>query len=260
MKQYIEPWSAELTSNKDRLLIREEEFIRGYYDLITAMPSFCQKCMYPFTDETKCTHHISNEELDRTLAVSMYWPIKKYGQIRGLSDLMSQHILNLKHNMEYAKPIAAAMILCLRENIFPDFRINDIDYIIPIPRHREELKRDINTGVLYNQAELLASQISEFFNIPIINDALIKNRAFSMHNRSREERIRLALSGYNVNEAYISQIEGANILLIDDARTTGATLHACSKYLKEKGARSVYGYVAGRSIIAKEVRECLLKI
>jgi predicted amidophosphoribosyltransferase len=46
-----------------------------------------------------------------------------------------------------------------------------------------------------------------------------------------------------------SQVDNRRVLLVDDVMTTGATLDACAKALREAGARSVLGLTVARAIL-----------
>jgi len=252
-------WHVHLEPDDGCIYVSEARIPRGQYDLIVNMPSYCRKCMHPCVSEEECRYHLKDEVLNRTLAISVYRPVK-YRPIAGLSDLLGEHIRLLKHYAEYAKPLAAAMVVCLEEGIFPDFSIDDIDLIVPIPRHPEELKVDGETGQLYNQAELLAAYIARRVNKPLMTDILMKTEKFSMHNKRKKERIRLARRGYSIRPGMEFRVKGKNVLLIDDTRTTGATLDACARQLKGAGAGEVYAYVAGRDIWVGVVRRCLSRM
>ena len=256
LRKRIGRWSVHLKPDEGCIYVYEARVLRGHYDLIVSMPSYCRKCMHPCVSEEECEYHLEDEVLDRTLAVSIYRPVRRR-PIAGLSDLLGEHIRFLKHYAEYAKPIAAAMIICLEGKVFPDFSIDDIDVIIPIPRHPEELKIDEETGQPYNQAELLAAHVARGINKPLLADVLMKTEKFSMHNKPKRERIRLARHGYSIRPGMEFKVEGESVLLIDDTRTTGATLDACARRLKEAGAKEVYAYVAGRDIWVGVVRRCL---
>ena len=46
-----------------------------------------------------------------------------------------------------------------------------------------------------------------------------------------------------------SQVDKQRVLLVDDVMTTGATLDACAKALREAGASSVLGLTVARAIL-----------
>ena len=46
----------------------------------------------------------------------------------------------------------------------------------------------------------------------------------------------------------IASIRGKKLLLVDDVSTTGATLEACARVLKESGASEVYALTAARVV------------
>ena len=92
--------------------------------------------------------------------------------------------------------------------------------------------------------QLLAEVVSRELNIPLDARLLQKvgdNRP--QHSLNFNERIR------NVKGIYAAGggCKGNRILLVDDIRTTGATLNECAKVLKKAGAKKVYGVTALRS-------------
>ncbi len=108
------------------------------------------------------------------------------------------------------------------------------DTVIPVPLHRARLQK---RG--YNQAKEISIHLAALFNAEHRDDILIRqSQNQSQVGLNREERIE------NVKEAFAvtrAQFEGANILLVDDVRTTGATMAACASILIENGAQEVYG-------------------
>jgi ComF family protein len=107
-----------------------------------------------------------------------------------------------------------------KEGIF-----EDIDYIIPVPLHKNRLK---SRG--YNQVTKFGQRLAFHLDKPFIEDKLIRTNANKTQTKkSRLERIK------NVNELfYLTDnlfFEGKHILLIDDIITTGATIEACANEL-----------------------------
>jgi ComF family protein len=92
----------------------------------------------------------------------------------------------------------------------------------------------------YNQAELLARELSKNVDIPVT--ARVLNRARPGPAQARTSSV--ASRAANVAEAFrVPQpglVAGTNLLLVDDVTTTGATLAECARVLKEAGARAVW--------------------
>lgn len=108
------------------------------------------------------------------------------------------------------------------------------DCIIPIPLHPKRLKE---RG--YNQAELLAAEVSDKTGVSVICDALIRVKYSEMSQKlSAEERMSNLKDAFYVEKD--SQIKDRSILVIDDVCTTGATAVMAAKALKQAGARKLY--------------------
>ncbi len=102
---------------------------------------------------------------------------------------------------------------------------NDIDFIVPIPVHKDRLKQ---RG--YNQAEQIAVGINLATNIPIDTTSIIKETATqSQTSKSGYERHLNPLKSFKVTDH--SKFINKHILLVDDVITTGATIMACAEEL-----------------------------
>lgn len=107
------------------------------------------------------------------------------------------------------------------------------DFIVPVPLHATKIK---TRG--YNQAEKIASGLSEVLKIPVLPDALQKSSSgVSQTRKKREERYENVKKLYRIKEGVF--IDGQNILLVDDVITTGATFEVCGNLLYDGGAKSV---------------------
>lgn len=105
----------------------------------------------------------------------------------------------------------------------------DIAVFVPMT-HDEEKKRG------FNQSELLAREVGERLNMPVL-PALIKTRDTAaqkqLTRKEREENLK------GVFACVFDEVKGRRILLIDDVFTTGATANACATALIKGGAREV---------------------
>ncbi len=102
------------------------------------------------------------------------------------------------------------------------------DVIIPVPLHRDRHRK---RG--FNQAALLAEELSGQINIPIAQTTLARHRATaSQIGLDFDERRR------NVDDAFrcvANGLAGRRVLLVDDVYTSGSTLGACAVTLRGGG-------------------------
>lgn len=89
----------------------------------------------------------------------------------------------------------------------------------------------------YNHSGYIAQAVAQMLNVPLYNDLLsCVKKCKKQHKSTIKQRINNVDGKYATN--YI--IKGKNVLLIDDIKTTGATLDECAKELLFAGADSVY--------------------
>lgn len=111
----------------------------------------------------------------------------------------------------------------------------EIDMVLPVPVHR---KRRIERG--YNQAELLAEQISDLTGIPERKDLIVRNKKTkALKTVNGESRSRSLAEAFSVPVNKKNLLKGKRVLLIDDIYTTGSTADAVSTCLLQAGASSV---------------------
>lgn len=106
------------------------------------------------------------------------------------------------------------------------------DFICSVPSGR-----GLFGNLHYDHCGYIARAMSKILQIPYADDVLYcEKRRKRQHKSSIKERLVNVDGKYNFSR----NIEGASVLLIDDIRTTGATLDECSKMLLFAGAQSVY--------------------
>jgi len=112
--------------------------------------------------------------------------------------------------------------------------------IVPIPLGE---KREIVRG--YNQSVLIAKPISEYFNIPMYEHALIRSRdTKSQVGLNYEERKKNMKNAFRADKSICNN---KSILLIDDIVTTFSTLNESAKALKLAGAQKVFCFTVART-------------
>lgn len=139
------------------------------------------------------------------------------------------HRFKFKDERRIAKSLARLMAQTLN-NSFPDTSFDCITYI-PMFKSKER-KRG------FNQSRLLASEISKLCNIPFADNMLIKlYDTDCQHDCSGLERTGNLIGAFDVNRKY--NIADKTVLLIDDVKTSGATLNECGKMLYLNDVKSV---------------------
>ncbi len=115
-----------------------------------------------------------------------------------------------------------------------DFIMNSRpDAIVPVPVSKEKLKR---RG--YNQAELLARQISSRTGIPVNTSMVTRIQDTTpMKELGRAERMKNLKGVFKVG---VIDVECRNVLVVDDIYTTGSTMDAMADVLKQNGVERVF--------------------
>ena len=107
------------------------------------------------------------------------------------------------------------------------------DALVPVPAHPSRKRR---RG--YNQAELLARELSKCSGIPI-NTRLIcrAGKTKPLKNLSRFERQNNLKKAFKIRR---NDVKLNTIVIIDDIYTTGSTIDAMAKAMQEAGIASIY--------------------
>ncbi|HVW11060.1 MAG TPA: ComF family protein [Bryobacteraceae bacterium] len=137
----------------------------------------------------------------------------------------------LIHLFKYAgmTPLTVRLSRYLESALPVDVRY---DAVVAVPLH---WKRRWRRG--FNQAELLAKEISKRRRIPLVK-ALRRVRPTATQSGLTSAARRLNITGAFQPKPGMN-LRGRRVLLIDDVFTTGATASACASALKRAGAASV---------------------
>lgn len=143
---------------------------------------------------------------------------------------ITQELLhNLKYRGKYK--ISSFFGKWLGEELAGNSKFQNIDIVIPVPLHKQKLKK---RG--YNQVEGFGVEIAKALGVPYKDDLLIKV------SKTKSQVFKQRFSRFQSEEIFTLQnpeiIENKHILLVDDIVTTGATLEICGlQLLKTKGTK-----------------------
>ena len=142
-------------------------------------------------------------------------------------DAARKLVLTFKHGNKIAlAPMLAGMMAARLPPLGGEWQI------VPVPLHRSRLWR---RG--FNQSALLARELARITGKTLAVDALVRTRATpSLGGLGRAERARALAGAMRIRESRRSAIAGAQVLLVDDVLTSGATTNACIAALKAAGA------------------------
>jgi len=155
-------------------------------------------------------------------------------------DAVVRAILLLK--FEQIEPLGAWFAERLAEVVNAEGDTLAADVVVPVPLHRE---RERERG--YNQAALLSKPLARKLRLPHKAVLLMRTRA-----RPDKQVLTLEERWESVRGAFAtrpgSQVDNLRVLLVDDVLTTGATLDACARALRDAGAKSVIGLTVARAV------------
>ena len=190
---------------------------------------YCVICKTPTHWSTIC------QSCQNGFNLKAVWVAADYNN-KVLQELI--HCLKYKYLEEIADDLSDLVRQYIIENkIFVNFNLNnDNAIIVPVPLHK---KRYLKRG--FNQSELLAKNISDYFGIGKRNLLVRKINTASQINLKRAERQN------NVKNAFVAiepvDLSNKKVILIDDVVTTGSTLNECALALKDVGFEQIYGLV-----------------
>ncbi len=111
-------------------------------------------------------------------------------------------------------------------------RLEHFDALVPLPLHWwKRMQRG------FNQSDLLARELSRRTGVPVLNAARRRRRTAVQANLTPAQRRENVRGAFDVPSP--EHVRGLSLLLVDDVMTTGSTVNACAKALKQAGAARV---------------------
>ncbi|MCC9620131.1 ComF family protein [Thalassospira sp. MA62] len=196
-------------------------------------PPICACCGYPFEldavdDGSVGEKHVlcgpchqKKPTFDRARSALVY------------DDASRDYLLRFKHaDRTDLTPLLVRWLLIAGQEIW-----KDADLIVPVPLHRHRLRFR-----RYNQSGLLAAGLSAKTGVRW-NGLLIRRirNTRTLGGLGPSSRKREVSGAFEINPGQAGRLglDGARVVLIDDVLTTGATVNACARILKQNGAKHV---------------------
>ena len=189
--------------------------------------SICPDCMInlPYTNDQPQQNYLANQ-LRALQPIDGVYALCYFNR----GNLMEHFI----HHLKYRKRTDIGEHLGQRLGRKIQQYTFEYDYIIPVPLHpKKELKRG------FNQSYCIARGVSNRARIPICKDLLIRKKyTATQTKKSRIQRFENMKNAFEVMNR--AEIEGKQIILVDDVITTGSTAITCAEVLLNAGAANVF--------------------
>jgi competence protein ComFC len=161
---------------------------------------------------------------------------RSYGCYEGV---LARAILLLKH--EQIEPLGKWFAERLTDVVGREGERMIADVVVPVPLHRQRARE---RG--FNQVDLIGRPLAKKLHLPYLSVLLMRSRPRpEKHLLRSEERWEAVRGAFAMRGG--GRVDNLRILLLDDVMTTGATLDACSRALREAGAHSVVGLTVARA-------------
>ncbi len=208
-----------------KVLLRwEEHYIcqECWQKLDPIIPPYCPRCGSPHWQDGRVCFKCQSRDFyfDSLRSVGWYEGVLK----------TAINLYKYGNKRRLAEPLGQLLISYWEIN----GRNYPVDLIIPVPLHRRK-RRERE----FNQSELLAKRLGNYFKIPISSYNLVRVRyrppqvGLSYHQRLKN--VEGIFRAKNPRE-----LRGKKILLIDDVYTTGATSNECSRILRDAGVEKIW--------------------
>lgn len=184
----------------------------------------CPYCALPTPAGETCGHCLASPPAFDRVACSLAYAYPASALVIGLK---------YRRGLAFARPLAAGLASALEQEPYPDLVV-----AMPITPARLAERG-------FNQAAELARLAASEFGLQA-DVSLVRRTRESAPQATLpwKERARNVRGAFECN----ADLQGKTVAVVDDVLTTGATLNALARVLKQRGAREVVGWMATRTL------------
>jgi len=185
--------------------------------------ALCLSCRYdlPLTNFINFTPNDIEQAFQGRVSIEFATSLLFYDREGIVHDLI--HKLKYKGHQE----IGVFLGNWLGNELLQCERLPKLDYIVPVPIHKNRLKK---RG--FNQVTKFGEQISKILAVPMSDGILLRKLDSGTQTlKQRIDRFKDLKEKFYITNNEL--LKGKHILLIDDVITTGATVEACIIKLQE---------------------------
>jgi ComF family protein len=193
----------------------------------------CHRCGLPFIPESGIDHFCQD-----CLQSSLFFGIARaLGRYEGgLKEAITR--FKYQEKITLGEHLGSIMV----QGTYPGLSFSLYHVLMPVPLHPKRLRE---RG--FNQAAVLASQLSRRYRIPLDLFSLRRIRPTeSQIHLGFHERRKNVKGAFTLKDA--EKVQRKNILVIDDVYTSGATVNECAKVLMKAGAARVDVLTLARAV------------
>lgn len=207
-----------------------------------ALCSLCKSCLLFINPKKRCMRcGLEKEFCQCSKRVYRFENIISVFEYTGIArQIMKKY--KFAHKMHYADFFAKHMADSVK-NEYKNIKFSIVTYVPTSSKNRS--KRG------YDQSEVLSKRISKILGIRSVN--MLGCRKFVTDQHKSDFKNRLS----NVKGKYYfkKRLHGGNVLLVDDIKTTGATLDECARQLLLSGADKVYCVTALETVYRPKIKK-----
>ena len=223
--------------------------IKKWVELL--LPAQCLVCALKSNNKLIC-HHCEKKILTkRAYCLHCALPLNKnadycgdclkknylFSHIHALGDYINPLSILVKQ-LKYQQQLVAGELLAelLIKSVLCRYtkqQLSAFDYLLAVPLHPKKLQQ---RG--FNQAKIIAEVLAKQLHIPLLLDAVSRNKVtMPQEGLSIRQRKQNLQGAFSVNKAI--QWQGKHIVLLDDVDTTGATINSLSQCLLAEKVASI---------------------